>query len=343
MTKRTALLFALLLLFSMAILSTTAHAWNGQTIPQAKSVEAQMKDAEISLNASHKTIKKGSTFTIKSSITPKVAGKYVKYQSSNTSIAKVTQAGKVKGVGYGDVVITASYGDDIATCNVTVTGPVKKFSLNAKNANCEVGQTVQLSVASIDPGNADQSGMSWSSNKPGVASVQGGIVTAVGAGKATITCKIGSKSATCTVNVSAPAGNTTANTPDTSDNQTASSLEAQILRLVNQERSNAGLRKLSYYSPLEGFSRTRAQEIMQSFSHTRPSGAKCFTVIKYDYSWAGENIAMGFDTAEDVMTGWMNSPGHRANILNANFSEMGVGIFRGNNCVYWVQLFTKKK
>lgn len=346
MAKRTALLCALLLLFSMALLGSTSFAWNGQAAPQAKFVEADLKNAEISLNESQKTIKKGATFSLKSLITPKVAGKYVKYQSSNTSIAKVTQAGKVKGVGYGDVVITASYGDDIAVCNVTVTGPLKKVTLNAKTANCQVGQTVELRIASVDPSNADISSVSWSSNKPAVASVSNGIVTAVGVGKATITCKIGSKSVTCTVDVSAPAGSSSGG--DLSDQidsnaSSASSMEAQILKLVNQERQKAGLKKLSYYSPLEGYARTRSQEIVKSFAHTRPNGSSCFSVIKYGYTWGGENIAMGFEAPEDVMNGWMNSPGHRANILNANFTEMGVGIYRGNNCLYWVQLFTKKK
>ncbi len=347
MTKRCVLLFALLLLLSMAAFGQAACAWNGAEPPKPVA-DVTLKDSTISLNASSKIIKKGATFTIKSLITPKTTGKYVKYQSSNTSIAKVTQAGKVKGVGYGDVVITANYGDDVATCKVTVTGPLQKIALNAKSASCETGQTVELRIASQTPFNADVSSAKWTSSNPSVCQVTGGIVTAVGVGKSTITCKVGSKKASCTVSVAAPAGSSSgysdAPTPQAeSGSGPNSSLEAQILQLVNQERSRVGLKRLSYYNPLEGYAQVRAREIVSKFAHTRPNGSSCFSAIKYSYSYGGENIAMGFDSAQDVMDAWMNSPGHRANILNANYTELGVGIHRTENCVFWVQLFTRKR
>ena len=88
----------------------------------------------------------------------------------------------------------------------------------------------------------------------------------------------------------------------------------------------------------------RAQEINQLFSHTRPDGTSFSTVLKeygISYRGSGENIAWGQKSAEQVMNGWMNSDGHRANILNENFKNIGVGYYQNENGRnHWVQLFT---
>ena len=88
----------------------------------------------------------------------------------------------------------------------------------------------------------------------------------------------------------------------------------------------------------------RAQEIAQSFSHTRPDGTNGFTVLKERgivYVACGENIAKGSITPRRVMEGWMNSAGHRKNILNANFTSIGVGYYLdAAGTAHWVQLFT---
>ena len=87
----------------------------------------------------------------------------------------------------------------------------------------------------------------------------------------------------------------------------------------------------------------RAQEIVNSFSHTRPDGSSFSTVLSQNgvsYRGSGENIAYGQRTAAEVMDGWMNSSGHRANILNGNYTNIGVGFYESNGVKYWVQLFT---
>ena len=98
------------------------------------------------------------------------------------------------------------------------------------------------------------------------------------------------------------------------DNQ-QSSLAMQVFTLVNNERINAGLSPLTYDKSLEKAANIRAVEIKSLFSHTRPDGTSCFTVldeIGYNYRGAGENIAYGQRDAREVMTAWMNSEGHRA-------------------------------
>lgn len=88
----------------------------------------------------------------------------------------------------------------------------------------------------------------------------------------------------------------------------------------------------------------RAKEIVQKFSHTRPNGSSFGTVLKeqgVSFRGSGENIAWGQKSPEQVMNGWMNSEGHRANILNKNYKNIGVGYYQNEKGVnYWVQLFT---
>ena len=88
---------------------------------------------------------------------------------------------------------------------------------------------------------------------------------------------------------------------------------------------------------------TRAGELQTSFSHTRPSGASCFTALTeagVSYARAGENIAYGQSTPEAVVQSWMSSSGHRANILSSSFTTIGIGCTVVNGTAYWAQLFT---
>ena len=116
-----------------------------------------------------------------------------------------------------------------------------------------------------------------------------------------------------------------------------------VLDLTNKERKNAGLGTLALSDELCKVADIRAKEIVKSFSHTRPNGTSCFTVLKENgitYRTAGENLAYGQKTASAVMNGWMNSSGHRANILNKNFGKIGIACYNFNGVKYWVQIFT---
>ena len=115
----------------------------------------------------------------------------------------------------------------------------------------------------------------------------------------------------------------------------------EVIRLVNQEREKAGVGALSLDKDVEAAANIRAQEIAEKFSHTRPNGSKCFTAIDEQgviYYMAGENIAAGYASPQAVMDGWMNSPGHRSNILTGEFNAIGVGHYQKNGYNYWVQL-----
>lgn len=121
-----------------------------------------------------------------------------------------------------------------------------------------------------------------------------------------------------------------------------SSYEAQVVRLVNQARSQNGLPPLTEDWELSRVARYKSQDMKDRgyFSHTSPTYGTPFQMIRafgLTYRYAGENIAMGYATPQAVMEGWMNSSGHRANILSPNFTKIGVGyVAKGN---YWTQMF----
>lgn len=122
------------------------------------------------------------------------------------------------------------------------------------------------------------------------------------------------------------------------------SMAAQVVKLVNEERTKAGLSPLTVDRTVTAAAQKRAREIETSFSHTRPNGSGFSTALTeagVNYRGAGENIAYGQNSAAQVMQGWMNSAGHRANILNGNFTTIGVGHYKSASGVdYWTQLFT---
>lgn len=132
--------------------------------------------------------------------------------------------------------------------------------------------------------------------------------------------------------------------PDDSQQGSESAYVNEVVRLVNEERAKAGLSPLSTSINMQKAAQVRAKEQQSSFSHTRPNGAHFSTALKENgvsYKGAGENIAYGQKTPAQVMQSWMNSQGHRANILNKDFTSIGVGYYVGQNgTAYWAQLFT---
>ena len=131
------------------------------------------------------------------------------------------------------------------------------------------------------------------------------------------------------------------------NNQSGASNQAQeVLALVNQQRRANGVGELQLDPTLTQAANIRAKELVTKFSHTRPDGSSCFTVLNqvgYRYGMVGENIAAGYTNASAVMTGWMNSTGHRKNILNSEYKRIGIGYYYDPNSEYgyhWVQLFS---
>lgn len=120
-----------------------------------------------------------------------------------------------------------------------------------------------------------------------------------------------------------------------------------VLELVNVERAKHNLSPLRMSNELLAGAAIRAKELTVLYSHTRPNGGDFDTVISGSNRYIGENIAAGYRTPNEVVAGWMNSAGHRANILNPNFEELGVGYIYFDNdpnayCHYWVQIFRGK-
>lgn len=126
-----------------------------------------------------------------------------------------------------------------------------------------------------------------------------------------------------------------------------SQIERDIFNLVNQERTSRGLSALSLNNKLIGAAQHHAGNMasMNRMAHDLPGAdlptlADRLRYYDYSYSWAGENIAYGFADAQDVMVAWMNSSGHRANILNPNFTEIGIGVrYASNGTPYYCQDF----
>lgn len=129
-----------------------------------------------------------------------------------------------------------------------------------------------------------------------------------------------------------------------SDNTSNKTYTQQVVDLVNTERAKEGLAPLTIDPSVEKAATVRANEIQSKFDHTRPNGSSFSSALKeqgVNYRGAGENIAWGQRTPEEVVNAWMNSAGHRANIMNKNFTHIGVGNTQnGSGTQYWVQLFT---
>lgn len=152
-------------------------------------------------------------------------------------------------------------------------------------------------------------------------------------------CAGGNCNANCNANGNAGSGS--------NSNVNAGSYAQQVADLVNEERSKAGLSSLTMNASLSRVAQAKAEDMRDKnyFSHTSPTYGSPFDMMKQfgiSYSAAGENIAKGQRSPESVMTAWMNSQGHRANILNSSYEQIGVGYCTdANGNTYWVQMFIK--
>ena len=118
--------------------------------------------------------------------------------------------------------------------------------------------------------------------------------------------------------------------------------EQEVIRLTNVERAKYGLKPLTEDWELSRVARYKSQDMhdRRYFDHNSPTYGTPFQMMKafgLSYRSAGENIAMGYRTPQAVVTGWMNSSGHRANILNSSYTKIGVGYVADGN--YWTQQF----
>ncbi len=120
------------------------------------------------------------------------------------------------------------------------------------------------------------------------------------------------------------------------------SYEEQVVKLVNAYRAQYGLEALCFNKELSDLARLKSKDMLENcyFSHTSPTYGSPFAMMEsygISYRYAGENIAMGYASPEDVVAAWVDSEGHRENILNENFTQIGVGYISDGN--YWTQEF----
>ena len=142
---------------------------------------------------------------------------------------------------------------------------------------------------------------------------------------------------------------TTENTTNQINNDSNSSIldiEREVVQLVNQERAKEGLSPLKIDLEISNIARIKSQDMSDKkyFSHNSPTYGSPFDMLKQfgiTYKGAGENIAKGQRTAKEVVDAWMNSEGHRKNIMNPNYTHIGVG-YVSTNTTYWTQLFLAK-
>ena len=127
----------------------------------------------------------------------------------------------------------------------------------------------------------------------------------------------------------------------------SSSLVKEVIRLVNVERTKVGLPSLTESSELNNVADIKSKDFVSNnyFAHNSPTYGTPFEMLRsfgVSFTAAGENIASGQKTAADVMNSWMNSSGHRANILNTSYNKIGVGVAKDSSGnTYWTQMFIK--
>lgn len=183
--------------------TTTISAKAGEKTATCSVVVAKRIIAvtSVSLNKTELSLTKGQSETLVATIKPDDAtDKTVSWSSSNTGVATV-EDGKVTAVGGGEATITAKAGEFEATCHITVTVPVTSISLDKTTMTIEEGTTASL-TATVQPNDASDKSVEWSSSDESVAMVENGTITAVKEGSATIMARAGDKTAECKVTVS---------------------------------------------------------------------------------------------------------------------------------------------
>lgn len=139
----------------------------------------------------------------------------------------------------------------------------------------------------------------------------------------------------------------TPNNGNNNGSSSVSSYERQVFDLVNAERAKAGLAPLKLDSSISNVARAKSKDMATNnyFSHTSPTYGNAGSMLKQfgiSYTAYGENIASGQKTPQQVVTAWMNSQGHRENILSSTFTKIGVGYATNSKGVaYWTQMFTR--
>lgn len=305
----------------------TATSANGVTGKISVTVIVPVES--ISAGFSEKAMYRGDSLTLNLTILPADAtNRAITYITDNPNVAAVSDTGVIYAAGGGTATVTCAASNGVWTsCKITVIVPVTSIYIETDKYTYKTGETVGFKVT-VYPGDATDKSYSIDISGPG------GKLT----GNNSLTCASGGLKTITVFASNGVSGKTEIEVIDLNE------LAAEVIRLTNIERANRGLSELSgSNSSLHSAAMIRAGEIVGTFSHTRPDGSRCFTVLDdvgLDYRAAGENICSGFSSPEAAVDGWMNSQGHRDNILDPEYTHMGAGVeMDGDGRFHWVQIF----
>lgn len=285
--------------------------WQGEV---AVRVEAERFQGELLLSSEEMSLKAGEEAVVQATVVPEDTEETeILWSSNDESVAVISQKGSIKAVAEGECVITATLQRDDrikAELRVQVLNPGENGNSNQGTGNTNSG------INESSNGTGGNSGNNQDSIPEQTGNSNSGVENSGAEG-----------------------------TGPVSNAYYMDSYAEQVLEIVNARRAEAGLEPLTMNYTLVSAAKVRAAEIVQSFSHTRPNGSSCFTAwdeAGVGYSGAGENIAAGQWSAESAMNAWMNSEGHRANILNGSFTQIGIACYYDPDSpygYYWVQCF----
>ena len=302
-----------------------ATAANGVTGSITVTVNVPLEG--VALSAGEITLNRGDSVTLTPIFAPEdTTETYVTFTSGDEDVATVSGDGTIRATGPGVAEIRCVAGDFEASCSITVLVPVTGISMSTDKRVYRAGERGSFTV-NISPQDATDQSFSTEVSGSAISLTGTNSFSCDAAGEATITV-------------------TAANGMTASQSITVIDLVAyanEVFRLTNNERINAGLEPCSMMSSLTQAAVVRAGEIITSFSHDRPDGRDCFTALdesNVSYMAAGENIAMGQRSPAEVVRAWMDSPGHRENIMNSDFTYLGAGVaMDSNGRLYWSQFF----
>jgi len=281
----------------------------------------------ISLDKQKLTIARGEKIQLTPTYSPDDAtGMQAQYSSDDRGVATVGADGTVHAVGAGKTSIRCAVGDVSASCDVTVVVPVTAITVSTGSRTYKTGDKASITVE-IAPDDA--------TDKKYTVKVDGSAASLAGDGA--VSCDAGGEATITATAANGVSGSRTITIVD------MAAFADEVFRLTNVERARAGLPAFTSAAPLTKAAAVRANEIISSFSHDRPDGRSCFSAFEESgvtYSMAGENIAMGQRTPDEAVRGWMNSPSHRAAILEAGYGRLGVGVAMDEGGrLHWAQAF----
>lgn len=225
---------------------------------------------------------------------------------------------------------------DINNKKIVLKTP-KKLTLNKTAVSIEEGKSFTLT--------ASNKNVTWTTSNYTIAEVsKTGVVKTKKAGDVKITAKSGTTKVVCNVHVYSkkyePINRNNITREDINNSTKILPLNvASMYTTVNNQRKAAGKKPLVRDPELECYAEVRAKEITTLFSHTRPDGTRGLRIIPGN-KWKGENIARGYTSVKSVCDAWYKSDGHKLNILDSNYTKIGVYAVSYDYTNYWVQLFS---